>query len=385
MPKPVSSPVTLLLHRPFSMIRGRMASPSARAQPPRYAVVLAGGFGTRFWPSSRRSRPKQFLSILNRRTMLQETVRRLRTIVPASHIIVVASAEFARLIRQQLPALSRTQLLIEPAPRGTAPCLALAAEWIARRHPRAVMGVFPSDHAIGDVRGFRAAVRRAFDIAIERRCLVTFGVVPTSAETGYGYIEVGKPLVARPPRAHWIAKFHEKPNAAKAAAYVRSGRYRWNSGMFVWRVDVLRDAFARHAPRIARAARSAAASPSAAARAAYMRLRSESVDVAILERAEQVAVVDGQFGWSDVGSWAALPAIWGSDASGNAVRGAGLLIECANVLALAAPGRLVAAVGMRDVIIVDTPDALLICPRSRAQDVRRVVDALSRDKRRQWL
>jgi mannose-1-phosphate guanylyltransferase len=376
----------LLLREPFSMIRGPMAVPSSRAQPARYAVVLAGGFGTRFWPHSRRRRPKQFLAILNRRTMLQETVHRLRGLVPAAHILVVASAEFAPTIRQQVPALSRAQLLIEPAARGTAPCLALAAEWIARRDPNAMMGVFPSDHAIQQVAPFRRAVRRAFAIAQDERCLVTFGIVPTAAETGYGYIELGKTLDAGVPRAHWVARFHEKPTAAKAAAYVRSGCYRWNSGMFIWRVDVIRDAFARHAPRIARAAQAAAARPrDARAVEPYRRLRGESVDVAILEQAKAVAVVDGKFGWSDVGSWAALPDIWGTDAAGNAVRGAGMLIDCDGTLVFAQQERLVAAVGMRDVVIVDTPDAVLVCPRSRAQDVRRVVEQLTQMKRRRWL
>jgi mannose-1-phosphate guanylyltransferase len=306
--------------------------------------------------------------------MLQETVRRLRTVVPPSNVFIVASAEFAPTIRRQLPRLSRAQLLIEPAARGTAPCLALAAERIARKHSDALMAVFPSDHAIAQPARFRQAVRRAFAIAQNERCLVTFGIVPTTPETGYGYIENGAPLSASAPRAHWVARFHEKPSAAKAKAYVRTGRFRWNSGMFVWRVDVIRAAFARHAPHIARATRLAGRR----ADTAFRRLRSASVDVAIMERAERVAVVDGAFGWSDVGSWAALTEIWRSDGARNAVRGSGVLVDCRDTLVFAPQQQLVAAVGLRDVVIVATADAVLVCPRDRAQDVRRIVDVLGR-------
>jgi mannose-1-phosphate guanylyltransferase len=246
------------------------------------------------------------------------------------------------------------------------------------------MAVFPSDHAVLDIQRFRRAVVRAFETAEREACLVTFGILPRNAETGYGYIELGDPLRTTAPRVHWAAGFHEKPHAAGARAYVDSGRYRWNSGMFVWRVDVIRAAFARHAPAIARAAARAVSDRGAAARMPYRRLPVQSVDVAILERADRVAVVDGNFGWSDVGGWAAMPEIWGTDAANNAVRGTGVLIECRDTVVLS-PHRLVAAVGMDDVIIIDSPDAVLVCRKSRAQDVRRVVDTLARRGQRRWL
>jgi mannose-1-phosphate guanylyltransferase len=337
----------------------------------RYAVVLAGGYGTRFWPLSRRRVPKQFLRVAGRRSMLQETVRRVRALVPASHIIVVAARDFAPQIRRQLPALPRQRLLIEPAKRGTAACIALAAEWIARRAPNAVMAVFPSDHVISDEGAFRRAAQVAFDTAQRRRCLVTFGITPVSAETGYGYLETGSLLRRQRPRAFWVKRFHEKPTPAVAACYVAAaGRYLWNSGMFVWRVDVIREAFARLTPAIAAAARDGGVR-------AFRRLQSTSVDVAILERAEKVAVVEGDFGWSDVGSWAALAPVWGVDGNGNATRGRAILVDTHDSLVFGAQ-RLVAVVGMSDVAVIEAPDALLVCRKSRAQDVRRLVDELAR-------
>ena len=189
----------------------------------RYAVVMAGGFGTRFWPHSRRRSPKQFLPIRGRRSMLQETVRRLAGSVPADAVLVVAAREFASLVRTQLPELPRRNLLMEPAPRGTAACLALAAEWIAARDADAVMGVFPADHVITETEPFRRALRRAFDLAEGSGALVTFGIAPTYAETGFGYIEPGEKLASGRPAAYRVARFHEKPDLATARSYIDRG------------------------------------------------------------------------------------------------------------------------------------------------------------------
>jgi mannose-1-phosphate guanylyltransferase len=352
-----------------------------RARPsPRYAVIMAGGFGTRFWPQSRRRRPKQFLAIRGRASMLQETARRLRGVVRPERVLVVATAELASLVRKQLPELERSNLLVEPAPRGTAACLALAAEWIARRDPNALMSVFPADHVIDELGEFRRALRRAFELADREGLLVTFGIAPTHPETGYGYIEPGAKVGNGKPSAHRVARFHEKPDAATAAEYGAKG-FLWNSGMFVWRVDAIRMAFARHAPRIASAVRPRAAGER---RRLYRQLPIEPVDRAILERAPNVAVVRGGFGWSDVGSWAAMASLWGTDAAGNARRGPAVFVDSRDAIVYA-DKRLVAVVGTEGLIVVDTPDALLVCPKSRAQDVRRVVDALAHGRFRHLL
>jgi mannose-1-phosphate guanylyltransferase len=360
-------------HPPLMSARGG----SARGR--RYAVIMAGGVGTRFWPHSRRRRPKQFLALDGGRTLLQETARRLRGLVPWSRIVVVAPRELAPLVRRQLPALPRGHLVIEPAARGTAACLALAAAWIARRDPAAAMAVFPADHAIRSLAGFRRSVERAFEIAAGYDCLVTFGIPPTGPETGYGYIETGAALRRGAPRVDWAARFVEKPDRATAQRFLEAGRYFWNSGMFVWRVAVLRAALERHAPQLARIMddfSSGRRGTAAAARRAYQRLPPVSIDVALMERAERVAVVVATFDWNDVGSWAAIPALWGTDRAGNASRGRALLIDCRDTLVHGAT-RLVAVVGVHDLVVVDSPDAVLVCPRSRAQAVRRIVDALA--------
>ncbi len=348
----------------------------------RYAVIMAGGSGTRFWPHSRQSKPKQFLAIAGRRSLLQDTARRLRGVVPARRLLVVAPRELAGLIKAQLPQLPPENLLIESRPRGTAPCLVLAAATIARRDPRGSMAVFPADHAISDVDRFRDDVGRAFAIAEHDDALVTFGVRPTYPETGYGYIEVGAPLRRNAPRASWVRRFIEKPDAARARRFTHTGRHFWNSGMFVWRVDVLRAAIERHAAALATlwTALESDGRSSSVARA-FRRVPVVSVDVAVMERAERVAVVAARFDWSDVGSWAAVAERWGIDADGNTQRGDTLLIECRDTLAYGAT-RLVAVIGARDLLVVDSHDAVLVCPRDRAQDVRRIVDALGRGRYR---
>jgi mannose-1-phosphate guanylyltransferase len=363
-----------------------MSARRAQARPRRYAVIMAGGTGTRFWPQSRRRRPKQFLSIAGSHTLLQATAARLRGLVPLARIAVVAPAEHAALVRRQLPALPRENLFIEPAARGTAACLALAAARIARRDPDAVMAVFPADHSITAVARFRRCVQRAFEAAETEDCLVTFGIPPGGPETGYGYIEIGAPLRSGSPRVTWAVRFVEKPDRRTAQRFVASGRHLWNSGMFFWRVSVLRAALQRHAPQVARVmtAFETPRGSAATAQRLYRQLPPDSIDVAVMERAERVAVVAATFDWSDVGSWDAMAALWGTDGAGNASRGDTVLVECRDTIAYSTT-RLVAVVGAQDLIVVESPDAILVCPRSRAQDVRRVVETIGRGRHRRVL
>jgi mannose-1-phosphate guanylyltransferase len=351
---------------------------SRRAPTQAYAVIMAGGIGTRFWPRSRRRRPKQFLAIRGSRTLLQETVERLKGLIPLDRIFLVAPRDLAPLIREQLPKLPRANLIIEPAARGTAACIALAAAVLARRDPNAVMAVFPADHVIDDRRRFQAALRRAFATAEKHRSLVTFGIKPDRPDTGFGYIERGGQLGRERPRVFTVAGFREKPDARTARRYVAGGHL-WNSGIFVWRADVLRDAFVRHAPPIAKVMDMIGSTGSrrrSAAERSYRRLAVAAVDRAIMEKAPNVAVVEATFDWSDVGSWDALADVWGKDAHGNARRGPALTIDSRDTV-LFAQGRLIAAVGVDDLIVVDSPDAILVCRKSRSQDVRRVVEMLA--------
>jgi mannose-1-phosphate guanylyltransferase len=349
----------------------------ARRQAPShvYAVVMAGGVGSRFWPRSRRRRPKQFLAVGGRRTLLQETVDRLSGIVPIDRVLVVAPDELVGLIREQLPKLPRGNLVVEPAARGTAACIALAGACVARRDPNAVMAIFPADHVIDDRARFQAALRRALATAEAQPTLVTFGVKPSRADTAYGYIQVGARLAGGRPRVFRVKGFREKPDGKTARRYVEAGHL-WNAGIFVWRADVLRAGFARHAPAIAKVMDGYRSGRRGEAVRSYRRLPIVAVDRALLEKASNVAVVEATFGWSDVGSWDAVADVLTKDARGNAVRGPTVVIDSSDTL-LFGHGRLIVAVGVDDLVVVDSPDAILVCRKSRSQDVRRVVEALA--------
>jgi mannose-1-phosphate guanylyltransferase len=337
---------------------------------------MAGGTGTRFWPRSRGRTPKQLLPVLGTRSMLQETVARVRPVVGRDRILVVTARDQAAAVRAQLRARGDT-ILREPLPRNTAAAVALAALTVARRDPRAVLAVVPSDHAIGDLAAFRADLRLACDVAERLSALVTLGIEPTRPETGYGYLQVGDGLPGARGRVAWVRRFVEKPARARAEALLRAGRVLWNTGIFAWRVDVILAALRRHLPAVLGPMEAAGRSPRALG-AAYAGLPSVSIDTGVLERAERLAVVRGRFRWSDVGSWAALEPLAGSPPNGrNVIRGRALPIDSRGCV-VDSPQRLVALLGVEDLVVVDSPDALLVCRKDRAQDVRRVVDELRR-------
>jgi mannose-1-phosphate guanylyltransferase len=339
----------------------------------RWVVVMAGGSGTRFWPRSRRLVPKQLLPVLGARSLLQETVARLRGVVSTSQILIVTHRDHAPAVRRQLPQLPRQNILSEPIARNTAPCLAYAALEIERRGPRATFVSLPADHAIASAPEFRATLLEAFAWAAAEPVAVTIGVRPSGPETGYGYIHLGKRVGGRTSR---VRAFVEKPNAARARRFVSSGQYLWNSGMFAWQTATILGLLDRLLPAVTQPLRSALAAPARTrtreiARA-YARVPSISIDYGVMEHAREVLVVTGDFGWSDVGSWAALAAIDGAASSRH------IIPVDAEHSVVFGDGRLVAVVGLRDVIVVDTPDAILVCHRDRTQDVRRVVDELAR-------
>ena len=378
-----------------------MYAPHVRKAPgelPRYAVIMAGGQGTRFWPRSRRRLPKQLLQITGRSTLLQDTVRRLLPLFSWRRILVVTNRDQAEEVRRQLPRVPPGQILVEPVGRNTAPCIALAAEWIATRETDAIMVVAPADHVINPAAALRRTLAAACDLAVKTNALVTVGIKPTRAETGYGYIELGDVVDHHSSQARWVRRFHEKPSAAMARRYVGSRRHLWNSGMFIWRASVFRRALERCLPEVRQALDgvwpAARGSKRMSSRAGeqrlgrvYRKLPSVSVDVAILQpltavrdSAPHVAVVPARFDWSDVGSWGAMPEIWGRDQRGNAAIGKVLAVAARDSIVYS-PERLVALVGVKDLIVVDSADALLICARGHAQDVRKVTDEL---KQRGW-
>lgn len=342
-----------------------------------YALILAGGSGTRLWPYSRSKRPKQFLSIGGERTMLQTTVDRIRPSLAPEQVYVATGAAYADLVAEQLPDVPRANILVEPAGRGTAPCIGLAALHLRRRDPKAVMAVLSADHDIAQVDDFRATLAFAEELAREGH-LVTLGITPTAPSTGYGYIERGGQLGSAGERkAYSVARFVEKPDAEQARVYVESGRYLWNAGMFVWRADRILEELAQHRPLLAHGLQlidAALDTPAADSRLQELwpQLENVAIDVAVMEQTSHAVVIPSPLGWTDVGDWAAFADTLPADSRRNAVVGKHIGIQTSNSL-IYGNGRLVATIGIEDLLIVDTHDVLLICPRDRAQDVKAMV------------
>jgi mannose-1-phosphate guanylyltransferase len=362
-------------------------SPKQRAVAPRrrYAVLMAGGSGTRFWPWSRTELPKQLLALSGERSMLAETVARLRGVVPPANVIVVTGKHLRRAVARDLPEVGAGSLLCEPTGRNTAACVGWAALEVRRRDPEGVMIVLPADHVVRPLDEFRRGVTAALTLADRERLLVTFGVKPTAPETGYGYIQAGRALSGPngAGAARRVDRFHEKPSARRAKAFLRAGTYYWNSGMFAWRADVILEEIARHAPELAAglgrlgAGRRGKRASQAIVDRVYPGLQSISVDHAILEKSDRVAMLPAAFEWSDIGSWDAVAALWPSDAEGNSSRDP-LIAVSARRNVVATRGKPVALLGVEDLAVVDSGDAILVCRRERAQDVRSIVSALER-------
>jgi mannose-1-phosphate guanylyltransferase len=349
-----------------------------------YALILAGGGGTRLWPASRRKRPKQLLTLGGSESLLGATFRRIEAVFGRERILVVTAADQAEALRQVLPQLPPENLVAEPAARNTAAAVGLGAAVVARRAGAgAVLAVLPSDHHIGNEPAFAATLRLA--IAQARDAIVTVGIRPTHAETGFGYIEQGARLDEG---VFQVARFVEKPNAEKAAEYLAAGSYLWNSGMFFFTAQRLFTEARAHLPGLGAAldALVAASDFPAALRTLYPGVPSISIDYGIMEKASGIRVVPGDFGWNDVGSWAALTAVRPTDAAGNVVAGDTVVTETKGSIVLSEPGApLVGVVGVEDLVVVATKDAVLVVHKDRAQEVRRVVDALAAAKRQDLL
>lgn len=345
-----------------------------------HAVIMAGGFGTRFWPASRKALPKQFLPIGGKRALIAETAARLKGLVAPENVLVVTGREHVSLVRRFLPKLPPENVLAEPAGRNTAPCVAWAAVELARRAEDTVQIVLPSDHVIAPPAEFRRVLRAAVDEAWETRALCTLGVQPAYPATGYGYIEGAEKLSARGGSdVLRVARFVEKPDRARAEQFLASGRFFWNAGIFVWRTDAILAALDEHAGDIVAPLR--AMKDAAELESVYAKLRSAPIDVAVMEKAAAVRVLPIRFRWSDVGSWAALPEVLEADAQGNILSGG------ARVLAHDAKGNVVhgkrgetiALVGVDDLVVVRAGKVLLVMPKSRAQDVKHIVARLEKE------
>lgn len=354
---------------------------------PFWAVIPAGGAGTRLWPLSRAARPKFLLPLLGERSLLQQTARRLAPLAPAERTLVVCGPAHAAQVARQLPDLPEANVVVEPSPKGSGPAIALAAALIERRAPGALMGSFAADHEVADEAAFVAAVRTAAAAAVGG-WLVAIGLAPTRPETGYGYVErTDEPVAATPAgTAYRAAGFVEKPDRATAEAYVRSGRHLWNASMFVWRVGALLAEVERLQPNLAAGVRRIAAAwggpeQERVTAEVWVGLPESTIDQGVMERARRIAVVPADLGWSDVGDWHGLGELIARDPDGNAVRADLVQAGTRNCVVWSETGRLIALVGLENVAVVDTDDALLVIERGAAQEVRRIVEQLKRMRR----
>jgi len=357
-----------------------------------YPVILAGGRGTRFWPLSRKKRAKQLLALDGKQTMIQQTVARLLPLAPAKKFWIISNEDLRFAIVKQLPRIAPTQILAEPVGRNTAPAIGLAAFLLLRENPGAVIGMFPSDHVIADEKRYIETLERGIELAANGPNIVVLGIRPTRAETGYGYIEAGGLFQEDALR---VRRFTEKPNADTAAEFVAAGNYFWNSGMFLWSAQTLADALEEHLPKTAALLKEIAATYGTSKfastfRRVYPKCENISVDYGVLEprsaKGEQegnIFCLPADFGWNDLGSWTALHehhTAKGTSPEGNQISAAETFLLNSRGNYIHAPGKFVAAVGVSDLVVVETEDALLITTRQHAQDVGKVVKYLDEKK-----
>ncbi len=346
------------------------------------AVIMAGGKGERFWPKSRTSCPKQFLSLTSDgETMIQKTVKRLLPIVAMEDIFIVTNSAYTALVKEQLPEIPTENILAEPCARNTAPCIAFAAAVIGRKYDDAIMIVLPSDHLIANEILYADTLKKAVTVAEKGENLVTIGITPSYAETGYGYINFGEEKDG----AYTVERFVEKPDLPTAEKYLASGKYLWNSGMFIWKLSSVMANIRKFMPDIYSGALKIGESFGTAEfngvlEREFTAFRSESVDFGIMEKADNIYTLPGSFGWDDVGSWLAVERINDTDDNSNYIDG-DVIAENTRHTTICGGKRLIATVGIENIIIVDTDDAMLICSKNSTQDVKKIIARLKEQGR----
>ena len=352
------------------------------------ALIMAGGRGERFWPRSRQSLPKQFLSLTDdKKTMLQLTVERILPLVAMEDIFIVTNRGYRELVRAQLPELPDENILCEPVGKNTAPCIGLGAVHIAKKYGDAVMMVLPSDHLIKYTSLFLNTLTDACEVAEQGGNLVTLGIAPDCPETGYGYIKFQPEQTLG--RAFAVERFVEKPDLETAKAYLASEQYLWNSGMFIWKTSTILDNLQAHLPETYAGLckiREAIGTPmeEQVLEREFQGFRAESIDYGVMEKARDIYILSGAFGWDDVGSWLAVSRIKRSNELGNVVEGNVVTVDTRDTI-IQGGGKLIAAVGLEDMIVVDSEDALLICEKAHAGDIKKVLENLKICNRREYL
>lgn len=345
----------------------------------RYTVIMAGGGGTRFWPLSRQNKPKQLLNISGNDTMINDTILRYKSVISTENTIVVTNRSQVSLLEEiLLEDVPRRNILKEPISKNTAACILYAALYIHKKNDDSVMAVLPSDHFITNENSFREVLERACQLAESTDNLITIGIKPSFPSTGYGYINFNKNILAN--GAYEVNEFVEKPSFEKAKHYLATGEYLWNSGMFLWKTSKIIESFQRYLPRLYKSMMSAyneigTKYEEEAISEVYKTLPNISIDYGILERSDDVIVIPGDFGWNDVGSWDALGAIFPTDDDGNIMKAKHIGFDTKNSI-IFGNDRLIATIGIENLIIAETNDALLVCPKDKAQEVKNIVDML---------
>jgi mannose-1-phosphate guanylyltransferase len=355
-----------------------------------YAVILAGGIGTRFWPLSRKEKPKQFLPIISDKTMIEETVHRIGPLFPPERIYTIANSEQSQSIRSIFPHIPDGNFIIEPLGRNTAPSLILATAHVYLQNSEAVVVALPADHLITDISLFLKKLEAGAQAASARKDLVTFGIPPTFPSTGYGYIQFSREdsQKIKDENFYPVLGFKEKPGVTQAKVFLEAGNYFWNSGMFLWKAETFARKLEEFAPewhvyweKIIHALRSNDESQIATI---FETIPSTSIDYALMEKTRGVLMSEGNFGWSDVGAWSSLLDIWPKDPEGNAVRAQSILLDTEDCLVYSRE-KLTALIGVKNLIVVDTPDALLICRKDQDQKVKDIVGSLKKDNKDKYL
>lgn len=355
-----------------------------------YVVIMAGGVGTRFWPKSRFRRPKQLLKIIDSDTMIQATIKRLKGVITDDQIYIVTTKQQQEEIQKQVPFLESDNIIIEPKGKNTAPCIGLAALMLKQRDPDAVMAILPADHKIENVKKYQKILIAAEKLALQKDCLVTIGIKPTYPSTGYGYIQLNheRNFIDEVP-AFKVKTFAEKPDLKTAERFLQSGDFLWNSGMFIWKAAIILKEIEESLPELYDGLLEiekylGTDSEQEVIQKVYCRIKSISIDYGVMEQSENVCVLKGDFNWNDVGSWEEVYKISPKDESNNVIFG-NHIIEDTNGCFIDSENKFVATIGLKNLIVVNTDDALLICSRDRAQEVKELVELIKRKKLDQYL
>lgn len=341
---------------------------------------MAGGSGTRFWPKSKQSYPKQFLRLFGNQTMIQSTVSRLEPFITTGRCMVVTNQDYIGIVEEQLPKLG--SIVGEPSAKNTAPCVIAAAAMIHANDPEAIMVVLPADHHITDPAAFRAVLNAAVETATQNESLVTIGIAPNRPETGYGYIRFNNKSTLDPAEhpVYDVKNFTEKPELKVAEEFLKSGDYLWNSGMFVWKTEAILKAFSKYLPEMYELAMESFMNDGSDIESFYASCQSVSIDYGIMERADNVQVIPGDFGWNDVGSWTAVYELGDKDKNGNVIDSENISLQSSqNNFISSESGKIIALVGVENIAVVETDTAILVCDLTKAQGVKDVVDHLKSD------